>query len=552
MDFNDLASCENSNYYYDYLGFRKNYGIVSKFLIINEGEKMYKQYKLVFILAILTALITIIFFTVFLSFYNQYIQTYNDEKYKNFLAGKSQFTPMKNGLPWEQNVIFNQIGELSLKKNVILTGGSTTREGVLPDYILTNNWTLYNFGMSANTVYSDKVMLNYINNYSNHKLDKNDVVIFHIYYAYFVTRSPKSDYTRQVIENSGVYRVDDSGKVTGQMSDVQKRLLLTKYKFNYFYPKALPVLSQSITNFFSRNPDSSKKSLYNFNPKSSGPDEQKLKKYEKSWSDFTVSTSYPNKNTAEFEELILQFNNQTNVVVVNLYTPSWMRNYSREQEYEKWLENNLTPLLKTEKIPYFDFSSTIPDSDFADSAHLLIYGREKYTLLFDNEINRYLETLNISDDTDTGYKISPDNLISSQDVYFTPPSEDDNINSEIYYLGGWYWIENWNNVSTRWSAGNATLMFYSDSHQNGSLSLGALSYRSPRNLTIIYQDEILENFTISSNRIIPIRVPMSIQKGTNIIRLYVPDGCERPRDNSEKNSTDSRCLSIAIQNVSIS
>jgi len=366
VDFNDLASCENSNYYYDYLGFRKNYGIVSKFLIINEGEKMYKQYKLVFILTILITLITIIFLMFFLFFHEQYIQNYDDESYRKFLAGKSQYTPMKNGLPWEQNVILNQIDELSREKNVILIGGSTTREGVLPDYNLTNNWTLYNFAMSANTVYSDKVMLNYINNYANHRLDKNDIVIVHINYAYFVKKPPKSDFTRQVIENSGIYRVDESGKISGQMVNLQKTMLISKYKFNYFYARVPSYLVLSIKSFsrsitgISKIPlnnlsETSKKPSNNLNLNTSRPGEIKLKEYEKFWSDYTGDTTYPSNSTSEFKELIRQLNNQTNVVVVNLYTPSWTQNYSKEQEYEKWLENDLIPFLKTEEIPYWDF-----------------------------------------------------------------------------------------------------------------------------------------------------------------------------------------------------
>jgi len=355
--------------------------------MINEEEKMYKQYKLVFILAILTIIIFSFFFAIL---YPLFIQNIDDRNYKKFLAGGPEiYLPKKHDLTWYQNVIFNQINELSFEKNVILIGGSTTSAGVLPDYNLTNNWTLYNFGMAANTVYSDKIMLNYIDNYANHKLNKNDVVIFHIWHAYFVDTPPESDFTRQVIENSGIYRVDDSGNITGHMTNLQKILVLKKFQANFFYSMDQSKILQSTIDII-KNLDIPNKSSNNLNLNTSGPNEQTLKEYEKGWSDYTRNTTYPNNSTAEFEELILQVNNQTNVVIVNLYTPSWLHNSSKEQEYERWLESDLRPFLEEEHIPWIDFSSSIPDSEYGDSAHLFKSGRERYTKLFNNEINKIL------------------------------------------------------------------------------------------------------------------------------------------------------------------
>jgi hypothetical protein len=354
---------------------------------------MYKQYKLVFILAILILII----FSVFLFlFYPIYIKSIEDNDYKKFLAGGIESYPLiKNGIAGEQDKIFNQIDELSFKKNVIFIGGSTTRWGVLPNYILPNNWTVYNFAMGYDTVYSDIVMLNYINNYANHKLNKNDVVIFHIYYGHFVEWNPKTDYTRNVIESSGIYHVDDSGKITGHMTDLQKQLLLKEFQINYFYSSVGSEFNKFIRKIFIQNSIISEKSLNNLNQNIVGLDEKTLKEYKEYWIERTINTSYPNNSTAKFEDLIQQLNNQTNVVVVNLDTPTWIHNSSKEQEYEKWLENNLTRFLKKEKIPYLDFSSTIPDSDYRDSIHLSLNGREKYTIIFNNRINKYLLKYNI-------------------------------------------------------------------------------------------------------------------------------------------------------------
>ncbi len=39
VDFNNLASFENYNYYYDYFEFRKNFNPVSKFLMLDGENK---------------------------------------------------------------------------------------------------------------------------------------------------------------------------------------------------------------------------------------------------------------------------------------------------------------------------------------------------------------------------------------------------------------------------------------------------------------------------------------------------------------------------------
>jgi len=42
-----------------------------------------------------------------------------------------------------------------------------------------------------------------------------------------------------------------------------------------------------------------------------------------------------------------------------------------------------------------------------------------------------------------------------------------------------------------------------------------------------------------------------LNKGANIVRFHVPEGCERPVDIPELNNPDSRCLSIAVQDIQI-
>ena len=48
-----------------------------------------------------------------------------------------------------------------------------------------------------------------------------------------------------------------------------------------------------------------------------------------------------------------------------------------------------------------------------------------------------------------------------------------------------------------------------------------------------------------------VSVPVTFEEGLNILRLHVPEGCERPCDIKELNNPDSRCLSIAVQNITV-
>jgi hypothetical protein len=51
--------------------------------------------------------------------------------------------------------------------------------------------------------------------------------------------------------------------------------------------------------------------------------------------------------------------------------------------------------------------------------------------------------------------------------------------------------------------------------------------------------------------LINVSTSILLSKGANTVRFHVPEGCERPSDKPELNSTDERCLSVAIQNVAL-
>jgi hypothetical protein len=339
---------------------------------------MFKQYKLL----VITAFIVVIIIFIPVSFLtDQYYQSLDRENYGKFLQGDAFYTPTINGLPWEVNTVYNEVHNLAPENNLILFGASTTREGILPDQIvLPGNWTLHNFALGSETIRSFGIMKNYLNTYAEHKPDKSDVVAVHIFYGTFVELPEYKDYTKQIIEETGMYTVDESGNVNG--TDVQPQIFLdlSMYKIQKLFSTLSADSDKTFTKMFFTSQNGSVNES----------DEGKIKGYKKFWSDYTQNAAYPGNSTEEFKKFIHQLNNQTNVVVINMYIPSWQRSSPKEQEYEAWVKNDLKPDLQNESIPYIDFSTSIPDSEYGDSAHLFKSGRERYSDLFMKEISPIL------------------------------------------------------------------------------------------------------------------------------------------------------------------
>jgi hypothetical protein len=372
---------------------------------------MIKQYKLFFILIIIVIGIFFISFTLM----NQYYQSVDKESYEKFLQGNSLYDYNQKGMDSGVDEIYDQINKLSSKNNLILIGASTTQEGVLPDQInLPQNWTLHNFGMGGDTIMSFKIMLNYLDKYSNHKPDKNDVIVFHIMYTAFAEHPIDEDSLTSVIERSGAYHVDDSGNITGETIYPISGFQLQTFELYELFSEPLWIRSDSILNQIENEFAPSKTGTCSLisTVDTKCPDNsmcvEKINAYhnlwtgclENGWYPGIENNSYPGNSTIEFEDLIQQLNNQTNVVVINMYVPSWIRDTSKEQEYDRWLNSDLEPFLKANNIPYLDYSSSIPDSDYGDVAHLVLNGREQYTQLFNNDMNTILANVSKQDNYD--------------------------------------------------------------------------------------------------------------------------------------------------------
>ena len=116
---------------------------------------------------------------------------------------------------------------------------------------------------------------------------------------------------------------------------------------------------------------------------------------------------------------------------------------------------------------------------------------------------------------------------------------------------GWYGRETWNDTSTRWMGEEASVTAVSKEAKRVELSLVAQSFIQPRILEIYVNGTQAGQVQINSSEFIRIMVHIELKKGANLILLRTAENCERPSDIPSIKSGDNRCLSLAIQNISI-
>jgi len=124
------------------------------------------------------------------------------------------------------------------------------------------------------------------------------------------------------------------------------------------------------------------------------------------------------------------------------------------------------------------------------------------------------------------------------------------LKSFMVLKDGWNSLEKLNVEPTRWMSNNATILVYSNSSRNATLSFNARSFHSPKTLEV-YNGKTLQDRQTISTVFSSISIPISLKKGENLILLHVPEGPESPSEIPELKSKDSRELSIAVQEVQL-
>ncbi len=118
----------------------------------------------------------------------------------------------------------------------------------------------------------------------------------------------------------------------------------------------------------------------------------------------------------------------------------------------------------------------------------------------------------------------------------------------IILKDNWYALEEWNETPTRWMSNNATLSVYSNEKVNKELSFQIYSHYNPRKIQIYTGDKYFEEAIPTD--FTEIKIPLTLEKGENIIRFSTKEECFSPSQISD--SKDTRELSFAIQNITIS
>jgi len=135
-------------------------------------------------------------------------------------------------------------------------------------------------------------------------------------------------------------------------------------------------------------------------------------------------------------------------------------------------------------------------------------------------------------------KIVIENVLSGSSVKLSFPDN------------GWYSIEDWSGTPTRWMQSDSIISLSSPDNITVKLNMLAAGFYRSRTLEV-YSGGVPTTQIAVPTSFINLSVPIHLTKGVNIVRLHVPEGCERPIDKPELSNPDSRCLSLAVQNLTI-
>jgi hypothetical protein len=199
---------------------------------------------------------------------------------------------------------------------------------------------------------------------------------------------------------------------------------------------------------------------------------------------------------------------------------------------------------------YSDTIQTLMTFPSNESIYLLRENEVKYVLIHSGELDRLQWNCTSaaikehSKEVSLKKEFSTDYVFEINSTYAAPRS---NI---IIGSSGFHAYENWSSIPTRWMKSDGTFTILSPDNGTGHMNLNALSFYHNRTLEAYCNEELLIRIDVPAS-FISIIIPLDLKKGVNTVRLHVPDGCERPCDTTELNNADSRCLSIAVQNVRV-
>lgn len=115
-------------------------------------------------------------------------------------------------------------------------------------------------------------------------------------------------------------------------------------------------------------------------------------------------------------------------------------------------------------------------------------------------------------------------------------------------MNGWYAPENWSGSKWRWMSRDARLTIPSADNRSEVLRLKATSFLEPRTLEIGLEGSVPIRTEVTTG-FSSIEAPLNLTRGDNTVTLHVIDGCDKPCETTGPRKGDSRCLSLAVENI---
>ena len=141
-----------------------------------------------------------------------------------------------------------------------------------------------------------------------------------------------------------------------------------------------------------------------------------------------------------------------------------------------------------------------------------------------------------------------DPVIFEHDSLIVYHVRDDRKTPFVTLNHGWHLMENQSGIPTRWIPSEATFSIFSGEKKNATIYLQAASFNRERTLEISALNSTLNPVQVPTY-FIPVSIPVTLESGENIVHLKLSDGCEIPAAISDINNKDTRCLSVAIRNI---
>jgi hypothetical protein len=148
------------------------------------------------------------------------------------------------------------------------------------------------------------------------------------------------------------------------------------------------------------------------------------------------------------------------------------------------------------------------------------------------------------------YFVPTEPTFSNHTFIYAKINSFDEIKNKLILTSGWEAREMWTDIPTRWISNNATLMYFTDGNTSKTLKFSSESFYQTRSLQI-YVNGAVVNQTAIPTEIKNYSIDIPLQKEGNTIRFFIKEGCEIPANNTQLQSYDTRCISIAMRNITL-